>query len=225
MLSIKSPLADAVCATVCCRWREGADLWLDVFREPRFKALSARCGLDAALNAGLYDLAQYFHVHLDEDPSLPDFLAEPWRQSLPIRRNRVRFYARWNCNDPVQASSPADVRATARYLVDLRLYREAIREIFRGRFYSSDPGAAVPLLALCYSALGEHEAFMALRVSRRWYFRGPTVRAMLQNAREGLARAERGAVENVLEFTRSHPAGPLLAPCLITPARVLSSNG
>ena len=93
LLSVKAPLSDAVSATVCARWREAADLWLDVYRQPAYRPLAARCGLEATLKAGLYDLAQYFHIGLNDAPSLPDFLAEPWRQSLPIRRDRARFHS------------------------------------------------------------------------------------------------------------------------------------
>ena len=45
LLSVRTPLADAVCASVCSRWREASDLWLDVFREDRYRTLSALCGL------------------------------------------------------------------------------------------------------------------------------------------------------------------------------------
>jgi len=225
MLSVKAPLADAVCATVCLRWREAADLWLDVYREPSYQPLAAQCGLEATLRAGLYDLAQYFHIGLAEAPSLPDFLTEPWRQSLPIRRNRARFYARQINPGQAEGGSQTETRRLTQHLVDLHLYREAIRGIFRRRLYQTNPGAAVPLLAACYSALGEHEALIALRRSRRWYFGGRGGRSMLENAETCLGRASMGPVENVLEFTKSHPAGALLARLLEAPEPVFAKHG
>jgi hypothetical protein len=213
-------MVDAVCATVCGRWREAADLWLDVYREPRYRALSAICGLEATLRAGLYDLAQYFHIGIDGRPSLPDFLAEPWRQSLPVRRNRARFYA-----GRAGASSDVEAGRTTRHLVDVRLYQEAIREIFRRRLYETDPSMAVPQLAECYFALGEHEAFMALHASQQRYFGVSAVRVMLDTVETYRALAALGAVENTLEFARRHPAGALLAPLLETPELVFSPHG
>jgi hypothetical protein len=212
MLNVKAPLADAVRATVCRRWREAADLWLDVDREPVFRPLSAHCGLEAALNAGLYDLAQYFHVRFVEAPPLPDFLVEPWRQSMPIRRDRARYHSA--C---AHKCSSVDARRSVQRLVGLRLYREAIRETFRRRLFKFNRGAAVPLLAECYARLGEYEALIALHRSQRPYFAVPNARALLHGAGACLAREQLGLVENALEFARHHPAGHLLAPLLNAP--------
>ena len=220
LLSVKAPLSDAVGATVCGRWREAADLWLDVYREPAYRSLSARCGLEATLNAGLYDLAQYFHICLSDAPSLPDFLREAWRQSLPIRRDRARFHA-----GRTDASSGPGPRAAARRLVDLRFYREAIREIFQRRLFQIDRGAAVPLLAECYFRLGEHEALVALHRSQRLFFTGAGIREMLRNTRAAMAREALGPVQNALDFAQRHPAGHLLAPFLEAPESAFAKYG
>ena len=139
---------------------------------------------------------------------------------MPVRRHRARFYA-----GKAGESSRAEADRTTGDLVDLRLYREAIREIFRSGLNETDPSMAVPRLAECYFALGEHEALIALHGSRQRYFVGSGDRVMLDKAEACLALAALGAVENVLEFTRSHPAGALLAPFLETPERVLAPHG
>jgi hypothetical protein len=220
MLSVRAPLADAVCATVCRRWREAADLWLDVIREPHYAPLAAHCGLEASLNAGLYDVAQYFHVMIDDNSRMPEFLSEPWRKSLPIRRSRARLYA-----EKSEISFRAATHGATQRLVDLRLYREAVRDIFARRVYQTNPIGAVRLLAACYFALGEHEALIGLHRSRRWCFGGPAVRSMLENAKVCLSRADLGPVENTLWFARSHPAGALLAPFLDASPPMISAHG
>lgn len=220
LLSAKTPLADAVCATVWNRWREAADLWLEVFREPRYRTLSALCGLEATLQAGLYDLAHYFHIGIDGRPALPAFLAEPWRQSLPVRRSRARFYA-----GRAVASSQAEVDRAARYLVDLRLYREAIRAVFQGRQWQTHRGSAVGLLAECYFALGEHEALLALHRTQRLCFVGSRANMLLKNAKACAAREALGSVEAILDFVQRHPAGSVLAPLLESPESALAPHG
>jgi hypothetical protein len=220
LLSVTEPLADAVCATVCRRWREATDLWLEVLRAPRHRTLSACCGLEASLRAGLYDLAQYFHIALEEDQSFGDFLAEPWRRSLPARRDRARFHA-----DGTPLSGRAVARHGARRLLDLRLYREAVREILRGDLLEIEGARAVALLAECYFSLGEHEALIALYDARRPHFTATAPRAMLENAQACLEREARGPVVNALEFVRLHPAGALLNPFLQPPAPAFVSHG
>ena len=220
LLSVKAPLSDAVSATVCGRWRQAADLWLDVYRQPVYQSLAARCGLEATLNAGLYDLAQYFRIGLSDTALLPDFLVEPWRRSLAIRRGRARFYA-----ERTDASSGPHARWLTKRLVELHFYREAIRETFRQRLFSRDRGAAVPLLAECYFRLGEHEALIALQRSQPVYCMGAGVRAKVRNARDALAREALGPVHSALELARRHPAGPLLAPFLDSPQSVFARHG
>jgi hypothetical protein len=220
LLSVKAPLVDAVSATVCDRWREASDLWLEVYREPRYRALAALCGLEASLRAGLYDLSQYFHLGIDDRPALPAFLAEPWRESLPIRRSRARFYS---C--PRGPSDHAWSGRSIRSMVDLRLFREAIRDVFRRRLLQTDRGTAVRLLTKCYFALGEHEALLALHRSQRLYFGGPNARAMLETASASMTRETLGVVENTLEFVRRHPAGSVLTPLLDSPEAALAPHG
>jgi hypothetical protein len=210
---IRAPLVDAVCATVCDRWREAADLWLDVCRVLAYRPLAAACGLEASLHAGLYDLSQYFQLHVDGSPAAPDFLAEPWRRSLTIRRNRARFYS-----SPAGNVSTGDARGEPRRLADLHLYREAIH-LFR-----RDRQAAIPLLTECYFALGEHEALLALHRTHREYFVDRDVQAMLASAENGLARAAMGPVENTEDFLRRHPMGARLAPLLASPSPAAAAH-
>jgi hypothetical protein len=220
LLSVKAPLSDAVSATVCARWRAAADLWLDVYREPAYRSLSALCGLEATLNAGLYDLAQHFHIGVVGAQLLPDFLTQPWRESLPVRRNRAKFHAR----RPEAPSRPEPRKDTQR-LVDLRFYREAIRDTFRRRLFQTDRGAAVKLLAECYFRLGEHESLVALHQSQRLFFAGAASRATLRHAKAALAREALGPVQNALDFARRHPAGHLLAPFLESPQSAFANHG
>jgi hypothetical protein len=219
LLSVKAPLVDAVCATVCKRWQEASDLWLAVFREPRYRTLAALCGLEATLHAGLYDLAQYFYLAV-EGPTLPEFLAEPWRQSIPVRRNRARFYA-----EGQGASCSSRAGRPAQYLLSLRLYRETIRDVFRRGVFEANRRVAVQLLGECYFALGEYEALIALYQPQRRYFVAARTRIMLEHARVCAARETIGQVENTLEFVQRHPAGFVLAPLLKSPKLMSAPNG
>ncbi len=220
LLSATAPLSDAVSATVCARWGEAADLWLDVCRQDVYLPMAARCGLEATLQAGLYDLAQYFHTRLDDTSSLPDFLAEPWRQSLPIRRDRARHHAERR-DAPLR---PGSLQVTRR-LVDLRFYREAIGDIFRRRLIGTDRRAAVSLLAECYVRLGRHEALVALGRSHPFYLPGAGLKDRVLTAERALAREAVGPVQCALEFARRHPAGHLLVPFLQSPQLVFAPHG
>ena len=220
LLSVKAPLADAVSATVCARWLEATDLWLDVYRQPAYRLMAALCGLEATLKAGLYDLAQYFHIGLDETPALPDFLAEAWRQSLPIRRDRARRHGGRS-----HAASRAETLRVAQRLVELRFYREAIRETFRRRLLQTDGRATVPLLAECYSRLGEHESLIGLQASQPRHFDTAALRAKARSAQDAMKREALGPVQNALEFAGRHPAGHILEPFLRSPQSVFARHG
>jgi hypothetical protein len=220
LLSVKAPLADAVSATVCARWLEATDLWLDVYRQPAYRTMAALCGLEAALRAGLYDLAQYFHIGLGGTPASPDFLAEAWRESLPIRRDRARRHG-----ERSHAASRAERLRLAQRLVELRFYREAIRETFRARLLQTDGRAAVALLAECYSRLGEHETLIGLQRSQPRRFNTAALRAKARSAQEAMQREALGPVQNALEFAGRHPAGPMLEPFLMSPRSVFARHG
>ena len=220
LLSVKAPLADAVSATVCARWLEATDLWLDVYRQPAYRSMAALCGLEATLKAGLYDLAQYFHIGLGGTPAAPDFLAEAWRQSLPIRRDRARTHG-----ERSHSASRAEKLHVAQRLVELRFYREAIRETVRGRLLQTDGRAAVCLLAECYSRLGEHETLIGLQGSRPRYFNTAALREKARSAEEAMQREALGPVQNALEFAGRHPVGHMLEPFLKSPQSVFARHG
>jgi hypothetical protein len=220
LLNVRAPLADAVSATVCRRWREAADLWLEACQEPVYRPLSARCGLEATLKAGLYDLAQYFHAVLEDAPALPDFLGDPWARSLRVRRDRARVHAAQAAESRPHPASPSPRR-----LVELRLYGDAIREIFRQGLLGTNHGAAILLLAECYSRLGDHEALVALDRSHRLHLAGGGVRDMLVDARAALARESLGPVAHAADFARRHPAGHLLTPFLESPRSAYARHG
>lgn len=220
LLNAKAPVGHGASASLCGRWREAADVWLDCIGEPAFRDLSARCGLEASLRAGLYDLAQFFRLKIG--PTLDDFadLRELWRESLPVRRARARYH-----RERLLAHSGAVAQASPQRLIELRMYPEAIGRVFQETRIRRSSGASSLLLARCHEALGEHEAVLSLRSTPAWGIGGSELRTIKQRAKARLSLWQRPDTDNVRLFATSHPAGSLLTPFLEAPRLAFDQDG
>ncbi|MBA3810163.1 MAG: hypothetical protein H0X27_00660 [Caulobacteraceae bacterium] len=209
VLNLRVPVVDAVCATACGDWLSAADLWFETFRDSSFRGLAARCGAEAALQAGLLDLAEYFYVGLRELPDIPEDLGMLRRENEPVRRARLDYFQRrlegWRDEGGLEGASE---------LMSLRFYREVIRRLLVMPSGGRDLAAVAPLLARAYARLGAHASLLALWRTNREGLAGTDVAPMVSRAERLFRWQSDPPLENVRRFERAHPAGPALGIAL-----------
>lgn len=204
LLNFRVPLIDAVCASVCGDWFEAADLWFEVCREPRYRPLAVQCGAEAALNSGLLDLAEYFYLGLIELPDFPEFIKNLRDRNAPIRLARTKYYSQRLVADRRQPRSD-----TARELMRLHFFREAVRCLLVSVQFQDDPATVVPMLARAYRMLGAHASLIGLCATHCAFLNAPDLSDMVGRAKRLLARQSEPPIKNVQRFQDQHPAGPL----------------
>lgn len=212
LLDMTVPLMEAVGASDREAWSEAADLWFDVDRDERCRVLATPCGAEAALHAGLFDLAEYFRAGLAELPAVPGFIARLFEDAAPTREARKRYYMRRIARAGAQAGSAEN--ATAQELLRLQFFPEAIRLLLTGEPYRRDLPAAAPLLARAYWLMGAHGAFIALVETRAADISDPDLEVKVARARRMEARLADPPTAVARRFQAAHPAGPTLAALL-----------
>jgi len=212
LLNPRAPVIDAIRATVCGEWFEAADLWFEVYREPRLRPLAAQCGAEASLYAGLLDLAEYFYLGLGDRAAMPPFIGDLREKNEPIRAARMAYYGRGprrRAKDPGAGGE----------LMRLHFYREAIRHFLVMPPSERDSTAVVVLLARAYAMLGAHASLIALHETRREILDQAALGPMVERARRLLARQDDPPAKNVQRFAQQHPAGALFTAIGERPAR------
>ena len=202
LLNLRVPVIDAVCATVCGEWFEAADLWFEVYREPRLRPLAAGCGAEASLYAGLLDLAEYFYLGFGDRAATPPFIGALREKNEPIRAARMTYYGRERRH---RASAPG----AGGELMRLHFYREAIRHFLVMPPAERDSPVSVRLLARAYAMLGAHASLIALHETRGEILDQATLGPMVERARRLLVRQGDPPAKNVQRFQQQHPAGAL----------------
>ncbi len=204
-----SPLVEAVGASVREDWLEAADLWFEAARHQAGRPLAMVCGAQAALEAGLFDLAAYFRIGMEDRAAVPDFIAELLAASEPVRDARKRRHGR-----RLSGEAETGEAGSVDTLLDLRLSREAIHLVLTADPYRGNWVRAAPALARAYAALGAHAAFIALGETRAAEIADPGLDRKLARARrlEGLRAETPTAI--VRQFQNDHPAGPVLSALL-----------
>jgi hypothetical protein len=203
--NFRAPLVEAICATVCSSWCEASDLWLEVYRTRRCRGLASQCGVQAALNAGLIDIAEYFYVGLDEYERVPDYIQSLWSKNMPVKEARVLFYSVGiqEGRNPARGTSGKD-------LMRLHLYREAIQVFLVSGALQSNPKDVAPSLARAYAMLGAHASLLGLYDAYRVHLDGTEAVALVERARRLVERQRQSAGRNLARFVEQHPAGPEL---------------
>lgn len=214
LLNLNVPLIDAVCASVCGEWFEAADLWFEVCREPRYRALAVQCGAEAALYSGLLDLAEYFYLGLDELRVFPEFVKTLRERNAPIRSARIKYYSH-----RLTLGTRRSKRDTAQELMRLHFFREAVRFLLVSAQFRDDPATAAPMLARAYGTLGAHASLVALHETHPAFLDEPNLRETVGRARRLLARQAEPPLKNVSRFQDQHAAGPLLTAIVEDSAR------
>ncbi|MDQ2765164.1 MAG: hypothetical protein M3Y22_17315 [Pseudomonadota bacterium] len=207
LLNLRVPLVDAICATVCGEWFEAADLWFEVYRDPRLRSLAAQCGSEASLYAGLLDLAEYFYLGLGEPIAVPPFVRALREKNEPIRAARRAFYDRRLNGRPGNADRGHE-------LMRLHFYREAVRWILALPLAQRDCAAVLVLLARAYAMLGAHPALIALYESRRQDLNDAALASLVDRARRLVARQVEPPQTNLQRFERQHAAGSVFTAYL-----------
>ena len=208
-LNLRAPIVDAVCATVCSSWSDATDLWFEVHGEPRYRDLAVQCGLQAALNAGLLDMAAFFEIGLADLPSTPEFLETLVRKNQPVRSARAAFY-----DKGIQSGANPLTTAPGRELMRLHLFREAICAFLASREFQKKPAETVPLLARAYSMLGLHATLSGLNRTYGAYLKSSDSVALVERAERLLKREADAPLKNVMRFQQQHPLGAVLAAAI-----------
>ena len=202
LLNPRTPVVDAVCASVCGDWFEAADLWFEVYRDPRFRPLAAQCGAEASLYAGLLDLAEYFYLGFGDRAALPPFLGALRDKHAPIRAARMAYYDRGRRGGTAGTGVGGE-------LMRLHFYREAIRHFLVMPPAERDSPATVALLTRAYAMLGAHASLIALHETRGEILDHAHLGPMVDRARRLLARQGDPPARNMQRFEQQHPAGAL----------------
>ncbi|MEO8927808.1 MAG: hypothetical protein ABI306_11670 [Caulobacteraceae bacterium] len=202
LLNLRTPVVDAVCATVGGQWFEAADLWFEVYRDPRFRLLAAQCGAEASLYAGLLDLAEYFYLGLGDLAATPDFVIALKEKNAPIRSARMAYYGRGRDGHAKGPDAGAE-------LMRLHFYREAVRRFLVLAPAQRDSPPTLVMLARAYAMLGAHASLIALHETRGEVLEGADLTPMVERARRLLARQSDPPIKNMQRFQQQHPAGPL----------------
>ena len=201
-LNPRTPLIDAVCATICGQWFEAADLWFEVYHDPRFHLLAAQCGAEASLRAGLLDLAEYFYLGLGDLAEAPAFVRILREKNGPIRSARMAYYGR-------RLNGRAKGAVGGGELMRLHFYREAVRYFLVLAPAERDSSAVVPLLARAYALLGAHASLIALYESQAGRLDDADLTVLVARARRLLIRQSDPPLTNVQRFQQQHAAGAL----------------
>ncbi len=209
ILNLRVPVIDAVCATTCGDWLSAADLWFEAFRDSSFRGLAARCGAEAALQAGLLDLAEYFYVGLRELPDIPEDVGALRKENESVRRARLDYYQR-----RLDGRSDNGGLEGAGELMRLRFYREVIRRLLVVPDGGRDLAIVAPLLARAYAMLGAHASLLALWRTNQEILAGTDLAPMVSRAERMLHWQSDPPIDNVRRFERAHPAGSLLRTAL-----------
>lgn len=213
LLNLRVPVVDAVCATVCGDWFGAADLWFEVSRDPRYRGIAAQCGAEAALHAGLLDLAEYFYIGLRDLPDIPEAIQRLREENSAIRQARLKYYQRrlsgWVCDRGPMGGAE---------LMGLRFYRESVRHFLVMPRKDRDPVVVTPLLARAYAMLGAHAALIGLCKSHRELLRQPDVAPMVVRAEGLLIWQAEPPIYNIRRFEQQHVAGPAFTAILEQPA-------
>lgn len=220
LLNLSVPLIDAVCASVCSDWFEAADLWFEVCREPRYRPLAVQCGAEASLQSGLLDLAEYFYIGLNEElDELPEFLKVLRQRNEPIRLARVKYYSQ-----RLAADRHGPRGDTARELMRLHFFREAVRFLLVSADFRERPATVAPMLARAYRMLGAHASLIGLYETQGAFLGDTDLRESLSRAKRLLARQSDKPMKNVGRFQDQHPAGPLFTHIVERLAREARAN-
>jgi hypothetical protein len=209
IFSVTTPLADAVCATACGCWSDAADLWFLVSEDPRYRIIATECGFEAAVLAGEFDLAEYFRIHNGHLADSGVFTESRWTELVSIKAKRTRFFTRTIENTRF-GIAPAPVAE----LIDLRLFKRAIHQVFAHGSYRRGSSDAVRLLAHCYSGLGFHAALIALQSRHPRAFSTPDLRLRYEEASRLNAMRAKATPQIFSHFLHSHPTGLKLSELL-----------
>jgi hypothetical protein len=205
LLNLRTPVVDAVCATVCGEWFEAADLWFEVYRDPPLRPLAAQCGAEASLYAGLLDLAEYFYLGLSDPAAMPPFVRALREKNEPIRAARMAYYGRWL----ERRAKDRGGTAKGAELMRLHFYREAVRHFLVLPPAERDSPTAFALLARAYAMLGAHASLIALCESRGEGLDDPALAPMVERAKRLRARQADPPLTNVRRFQQQHAAAAL----------------
>lgn len=209
VLNLRVPVIDAVCATACGDWLSAADLWFETFRDPPFRGLAARCGAEAALQAGFLDLAEYFYVGLRDLGDIPGDVRALREANEPVRRARFDYYQR-----RLDGWSGHGGRYTADELMRLHFYREVVRLLLIMYPGERNLNLVAPTLARAYAALGAHASFLGLLESEPEILGDTDVASLVPRAQKLLGWQSAPPLDNVRRFERAHAAGPVLTAIL-----------
>lgn len=209
VLNLRVPVIDAVCATVCGDWLSAADLWFETFRDPPFRGLAARCGAEAALQAGLFDLAEYFYVGLAELADFPAEIVILRGEAEPVRQARRAYFQRRLDGEVAVGSLDG-----ASELISLRFYPQAVRRMLVSPLSRSDPALVAPILARAYAGLGAHACLVDLWEGRKDGLGGADMDLLVSRARRLLRWRSDRPIDNVRRFEEGHAAGAVLTATL-----------
>jgi len=207
LLNLRTPMVDAVCATVCGEWFEAADLWFEVYRSPHLRPLAAQCGAEASLYAGLLDLAEYFYLGLNDAPAMPPFVRALREKNAPIRAARMAYYSRKLERRPAGHGAGAE-------LMRLHFYREAVRHFLVLPPAERDSPTNITMLARAYAMLGAHASLISLYESQGEGLDDAGLAPMVDRARRLRARQADPPLKNMQRFEQQHAAGALFAACV-----------
>ncbi len=210
-LNLRAPLTDAICATVCAEWSKAADLWFEATREADYRALASVCGAEAALNAGLLDMAEYFYLGFAEMGSPPAFIGLLRARNDPIREARKRYFAHRR-----RAHERSPSLEGGRELIRLHLYREAVRALLLSSAFTAHLEETAPLLARAYAGLGAHASLVALADHLAGLAADPKLAEQVARAERLLARLADPPEKNLRRFVEQHPAGQAFAQAIAT---------
>ena len=205
-LNLRAPLTDAICATVCAEWSKAADLWFEATRESDYRVLASLCGAEAALNAGLLDMAEYFYLGFADLEAPPTFIALLRARNAPIREARKKYYSGRR-----RAHERLPSLEGGRELIRLHLYREAVRSLLLSSAFPDHPAEAAPLLGRAYAALGAHASLIALSDHFAGSLSDPKLAEQVARAERLLARRSEPAAKNLRRFVEQHAAGQAFA--------------
>jgi hypothetical protein len=190
---------------MCCEWCEATDLWYEVGREPRYSELAAQCGIEAALTAGLLELAEYFYVTLSDMVEMPQFISPLLVKNLGIKEARVRYYSEF-----AESKSRLKSKLSGADFFRLHLYRESIRSLLTGNEFRNKPKQVASLLARAYAHLGLHASLVGLYKAHRQYLESPEITDLVNRAERLLSRKTEAPIKNIRRFQEQHPAGATL---------------
>ncbi len=209
ILSASVPLADAVCASACGCWSDAADLWFLISENSRYRLIATECGFEAAVLAGEFELAEYFHVH---NRHLADtgVSTEPrWIELVGLKARRKRLFLRTIEKTRIQRRPPSIAE-----LVELRLFKRAIHRIFVDGSHRRIHDASARLLAKCYSGLGYHASLIALQACHPRALATPDLKKRCEEAWLLETMRTKAASEIFAHFLNVHPAGAKLSALL-----------